>query len=124
MNKEVTIKGARIVQKHFAGHPRYKNSTRFFTIFVDDEDQIKMLNECGLDNSVKVIITYNDKFHPNVTLYSDNHETVLDSIGINLLDWMVIKEPIDLTVLICPYKDYNGKTRIYTYLKSMNVTKK
>lgn len=138
MNKELTIKEAKIVCRRFSGYPGYENSKRGFIAYTDNVDTINALSEFGLSNLLNVTVLYNDRIQPEVTLYSHDSKRILDSNSITILDCMYligfanssnrsldeVNGTVDLTVLLCPYKDHNEKTHIKAYLKSMNVTER
>jgi hypothetical protein len=130
----LTIEGARIIFRNFAGKEGQYNreGDRNFGLCLDTELaevmerdgwNIKYLTpkEDGDEPQAFVQVSVNFKNRPpNVVLINHKGRTTLPEDQIELLDWVDIKT-VDL--IINPYSwAVNGKTGISAYLKSLFVT--
>jgi len=130
----ITIEGARIIFRNFAGKAGKFNAEgkRSFSLIIDNdvaEDlksvgwNIKYLNPRDPDDPpqayLQVAVAY-DNFPPKVWLISGKKKTELTEETVSVLDYAEIE---NVDIIVRPYTwEVNGKCGIKAYLKNMYVT--
>lgn len=131
----VTITGARIVFRNFAGKASTYNraGARNFAVILDQETgaamyedgwNVKVLKPREEGDAevpyVEVSVEFDKGRPPRVVMITSRGKTTLTGDEVEILDWADI-ENVDLT--LNPYAwDVSGKTGIKAYLKSLYVT--
>lgn len=133
--KQITIEGARIRFKNFAGKEGQYNreGDRNFAVLIDDADIEKQLKRDGwnvkylkprdeddIDQPyLQVTVGYKGR-PPRIVMINSRGRVDLDEETVEMLDWMEF-ENVDL--IINPYQwEVNGKSGVKAYLKTMFVT--
>lgn len=137
MNKvtsNIVIEGARIGFRNFSGKEGKFNPAgrRNFCVFLDT-DHAKKLETDGWNirwlqprdeeeepqASLQVSVAFNN-YPPKIVQITSKGKTNLDESTINILDWAEI---VECDIIIRPYNwEYNGKSGVKAYLKSLYVT--
>jgi len=124
----ITVEGAQIKYRNFAGRERGLNPAgrrNFCVIF--DEETANRLREDGWnvrmdkygDEVLQVAVEYKN-FPPRIVQISGNNKTVLTEKQVGLLD---DAEIINVDLIIRPYNyNVNGKSGVKGYLKTAYVT--
>lgn len=133
-NNNITIEGARIVFRNFAGKEGNYNTAgkRNFCVLLDDELAKNLLNdgwnvkwlqpkEEGDEPQayIQVAVSYG-AVPPNIVIVTSSGKQTLNEKTINILDWAEIA---NVDIIIRPYNwEMNGKTGVKAYVKTMYVT--
>ncbi len=127
-NSNITVEGARIKYRNFAGREKGlnpKGRRNFCVIF--DEETADRLREDGWnvrmdkygDEILQVAVEYKN-FPPRIVQISGNHKTVLTEKQVSLLD---DAEIVNIDLIIRPYNySVNGKSGVKGYLKTAYIT--
>lgn len=126
--KNITVEGAKIKYRNFAGRERGLNPAgrRNFCVIFDEEtaDVLRgdgwnvRMDKYG-DEVLQVAVEYKN-FPPRIVQISSNNKTVLTEKQVGDLD---DAEIINIDLIIRPYNYHvNGKEGVKGYLKTMYVT--
>ena len=130
----ISIEGARIGFRNFAGVAGKFNpaGARNFCVFLDyelgevleqDGWNVRWLDPRDEEEAkqayLQVAANYGT-FPPNIVLITRAGKSLLTADTVNILDWADIA---NVDIIIRPYNwDFNGKTGVKAYVKSMYVT--
>ena len=134
VKENITIEGARLVFRNFAGKEGKFNPAgkRNFCVLLDDE-LAKTLQEDGWNIRwlqprdeeddpqayLQVAVSFG-KVPPRIVVITSAGKQTFDEKDINILDWAEIA---NVDVIIRPYNwEMNGKTGVKAYVKALYVT--
>ena len=136
IENDLIIEDAKLGFLNFAGKvgPFNPSGKRSFAVFFDKEVGLGLEKDgWGISWTkpredddepkpfLRVAVSF-DNIPPKIVLINPRSKIILDEKDVHMLDWVEI-ESVDL--ILNPYNwEFNGKTGVKAYLKSMYITKK
>ena len=132
VKNNITIFGARIIFRDFAGKKNRFNSDKTFAVVLEDDLAerlyndgwpVKWLEPRNEEDGRTPILTVKmmfGKYPPQIVMITGGKKKKLNEDQVHVLDWATFE---NVDVKITPYNyDFNGKKGVKAYLKSLWVT--